>query len=77
MKTKVSVTVVGVIAILAFAYFVPVIYVPALPPTPISGGLGAHYVAISYKLIGQGAWFWPTHPQGTYEVINTPFGSFG
>lgn len=82
MKARVIVAVASVVAILAFIYFVPIIYVPAVPPSGCNGlcmfgGHGAYYTSISYRLIGQGAWYWPAKPQGTYELINTPFGSFG
>lgn len=81
MQARVVVAVVGVIAVLAFAYLVPIYYVPAVPPSGcnelcMSGGHSAYYVSLSYNFLGQGAWYWPGHP-GTYELINTPFGSFG
>ena len=82
MKAKTTVALGGVIAVLAVAYFVPIYYVPAVSPSDCNlscalGGHGSYYVSISYKFLETGAWYWPTHPQGTYELINTPFGSFG
>lgn len=80
MKAKIAIA--ALIAVLAFVYFVPIYYIPAVPPSGcnelcMSGGHGPYYVSISYKIFGTGAWYWPANPQGTYELINTPFGSFG
>jgi hypothetical protein len=71
-----------VVVVIGLAYFVPVIYIPAVPESGCnglcaSGGHAQYYVSISYRLIRQGAWYWPGRPSGTYELINTPFGSFG
>jgi hypothetical protein len=67
---------------IGFAYLAPIVYVPAVPLSGCDalcalGGHGQYYVSVSYQMIGQGAWYWPANPIGTYELINTPFGSFG
>jgi hypothetical protein len=82
MTARVAVAVVSLVVVLAFAYFVPIIYVPAVSEGMCNvlcgfGGHAPYYTSISYRLIGQGAWYWPGHPQGIYELIDTPFGSFG
>ncbi|HUH99649.1 MAG TPA: hypothetical protein VLY65_01275 [Nitrososphaerales archaeon] len=93
MRPKLALVVALVVVALGFAYLAPVINIPAqsqsgcnsscAPPgpgytvsSPLTGGLSDHYVSLSYRLIGQGAWYW-AGPDGTYELLNTPFGSFG
>src|SRR5580658_6644183 len=81
LRRKLALAMGLVVVAIGFAYFAPIIYVPAVPPSNCdflcaSGGHTQYYVSVSYRLIGQGAWYWPTKPTGTYELINTPFGSF-
>jgi hypothetical protein len=67
-----------VVLVLGFAYLAPVVYVPAVMPSNCSlecaaGGTAQHYVSVSYRLIGQGAFYWP---HGPYELVNTPIGNY-
>ena len=82
MRPKLALGIALVMVVVGFAYLAPMISVPAVPPSGCNfscafGGHGEYYVSVSYRLIGQGAWYWPANPHGTYELINTLFGSFG
>ena len=82
LRRKFALVVGLLVVVIGFAYLAPIIYVPGVPPSDCNflcapGGHGPCYVSVSYRLIGQGAWYWPANPIGTYELINTPFGSFG
>jgi hypothetical protein len=81
MRPKLAIAIALVVVMVGFTYLAPIIYVPAVPPSHCNGfcmlgGHGAYYVSLPYQKIGQCAWYWVGNP-GTYELINTPFGSFG
>jgi hypothetical protein len=52
-----------------FILLAPVIYVPAIQPTEISGGLGAHYISISCYLAGEGGLSFIGTP---YQFVSNP-----
>jgi hypothetical protein len=77
LRIRTTLAVVLVVAMVGFAYFAPIVYVPAVMPICnvlcITSGHSQYYASISFRLIGQGA----THGgmYGDYH-LTTPFGGF-
>jgi hypothetical protein len=77
LSSRTALAIALVVVVVGFAYFVPIIYVPAVVPVCnvlcSLSGQPQYYASISFRLIGQGA----THGglYGDYH-LTTPFGGF-